>query len=461
MKNAQDLTTSNSLADLAALTRYYDAACRALAQARSVDEVKDIRDISIAMRAYARQANNHDLEADAVEIRMKATRGLDQMRRAQKEAIGLASGKEGKRKALGLPKNPSDRTTLAEAGIDKNLAHEARKLGALSDHEFEQTVAEVRDAITSAVGKVVKSITLPNKKEIAAFAGDSISLTTWRTLSEDERRHYLDPRNFPSNSQFTREETDSIEWAQSSWNPITGCLHDCPYCYCPDLVARFPGLYPDGFAPALRPFRLQAPRNTRVPDQGKIDERYKNVFLCSMADLFGRWVFSEWIELVLSIAGDNPQWNFLCLTKSPKRIAEFDIPKNAWMGTTVDLQARVANAEEAFARLADAGVGGYRWLSVEPMLEPLKFQRLDLFHLIVIGGASRTSKTPEFPPPTSWWVDLYLAAKAAGCAVYMKKNLFGNRVLELPFNAPVKPDFPQVAPDVFHYLGKRKAEREP
>ena len=72
----------------------YDAACRAIAEARSVDEVKNIRDWAIAMAAYARQARNRDLEADAVEIRLRATRRLDRLRQAQKETIGLAAGGE-------------------------------------------------------------------------------------------------------------------------------------------------------------------------------------------------------------------------------------------------------------------------------------------------------------------------------------------------------------------------------
>ena len=65
------------------LVPLYDAACRALAEAKRVDEVKDLRDQAVAMRAYAKQANNRDMEANAVELRMRATRRLDQLRQAQ------------------------------------------------------------------------------------------------------------------------------------------------------------------------------------------------------------------------------------------------------------------------------------------------------------------------------------------------------------------------------------------
>ena len=101
----------------------YDAACRALAEARSVDEVKDIRDKAVAMAAYARQAKNRDLEADAVEIRLRATRKLDQLRQAQKETIGLSAGTRGSR-VKGA--RVDDKPTLASQGIDKNLAQQAR-----------------------------------------------------------------------------------------------------------------------------------------------------------------------------------------------------------------------------------------------------------------------------------------------------------------------------------------------
>jgi N6-adenosine-specific RNA methylase IME4 len=134
----------------------YDAACRAVAEARTVDEAKDIRDKAIAMQAYARQAKNRDLEADALEIRMRATRRLDQLRQAQKDSVGLNAG----RLRRGLSDNPRDeRPTLASQGIDKNLAHNARKLGALSDEDFERLVAEARDAVSDVVKDALRAKT--------------------------------------------------------------------------------------------------------------------------------------------------------------------------------------------------------------------------------------------------------------------------------------------------------------
>lgn len=135
----------------------YDAACRAIAAAKRVDEVKRIRDVSIAMRAYARQANNHDLEADAIEIRMRATRRMDQMRQGQKATVGLNKGV----RRVGKKPTRDDRPTLADAGIDKNLAHEGRKLGALSDRDFEQAVHTARDA----VGRVIKDVLRQDDKK--------------------------------------------------------------------------------------------------------------------------------------------------------------------------------------------------------------------------------------------------------------------------------------------------------
>ena len=70
----------------------YEAACRAVAEAKTVDEAKDLRDKAEAMRAYARQAKNRQLEVDTAEIRMRAERRLGEIIKAQKDTVGLAKG---------------------------------------------------------------------------------------------------------------------------------------------------------------------------------------------------------------------------------------------------------------------------------------------------------------------------------------------------------------------------------
>jgi protein gp37 len=253
---------------------------------------------------------------------------------------------------------------------------------------------------------------------------DYVTLEAWEALSESEQGAILAPKD--STSKFTRQTTESIEWALWSWNPVTGCLHDCPYCYARDIANR---LYEPGFAPSLWPKRLAAPSNTPFPEEKAADWMgHKNVFVCSMADLFGRWVPTEWIEAVLKACADASQWNFLFLTKFPNRMSDFYFSDNCWVGTTVDCQKRVKNAERAFASIK----ARVKWLSCEPLLEPLEFKHLSVFDWVVIGGASSSTQTPEWHPPFAWYAELWREATRNGCKVYFKTNLEGNRLREYP-----------------------------
>jgi protein gp37 len=167
--------------------------------------------------------------------------------------------------------------------------------------------------------------------------------------------------------------------------------------------------------------------------------------------VLARVVPSEWIEAVLAPCREAPWWNYLFLTKFPNRLSEFSpFPDNFWMGTTVDCQARVKNAEKVF-RKVEAGV---KWLSCEPLSEPLHFDDLGAFQWLVIGGASfqkattNESSSPAWYPPKRWIVDLEAAAWKAGLKVYEKTNLFRQdigyeRVREYPGIEVVVPQLPE------------------
>jgi protein gp37 len=212
---------------------------------------------------------------------------------------------------------------------------------------------------------------------------------------------------------------ENIGWARWSWNPVTGCLHNCDYCYARDIAERF---YPQKFEPTFFPERLEAPANTRLPAKADDDPAWRRVFTCSMADLFGKWVPQKWIKAVFERIQEHQEWEFLCLTKFPQRLAELEWPPNVWAGTTVDRQHRVETAERSF-RNVKAGV---KWLSCEPLLEPLKFTSLSMFDWVVIGASTGSTLVAPFAPNFEWIADLYNQARAAGCRVYLKHNLFGS-----------------------------------
>jgi N6-adenosine-specific RNA methylase IME4 len=140
----------------------YDVACRAVAEARRIDELKDMLDIAAITKEYARRAKNHQMEADAVEIRLRATRRLNELIQAQRQTVGLAQGTRGS-KIKGA--RVDDKPTLAEAGIDKNLAHQARVLGKLSDEKFEQAIADARDTASRAFKTAVNAAAIEQERE--------------------------------------------------------------------------------------------------------------------------------------------------------------------------------------------------------------------------------------------------------------------------------------------------------
>ena len=146
LKDGRDATSPESTMQDASLTRY-DAARQALAEARRVDEVKDIADKAAAMGLYARQAKDGELIALATEIRKRAERRLGEIMEESRKAGRLAKPPNPKRR---VAKKPDDPPTLADQGINKALADRARKAAALRQDKFEAHVAKaVRVAVAA------------------------------------------------------------------------------------------------------------------------------------------------------------------------------------------------------------------------------------------------------------------------------------------------------------------------
>jgi protein gp37 len=306
--------------------------------------------------------------------------------------------------------------------VDQNLSpmgdnapkneRQARELVALPP-EQQREIAATINFTTATAGEIRVKVEELKIRQPERETRKRYTVQRWNAMCIDERLAALSLRD--PKARFNRQDDEHIGWAQFSINPVRGCELGCFYCYARDIANRF---YPEGFDPVFIPELLSAAANTPVPKEAECDIGYRNVFVVSMGDLFGPWVPTEWIEAVLKMTRENSQWNFLFLTKVPQHLAEFDFPDNAWVGTSVDNQGRVRSAEQAMAKVR----AGKRWVSIEPMETRIEMD-FSMFDWAVIGGGSKSTKTPEWIPPHLWVYETTIKARAAGCAVYHKTNL--------------------------------------
>lgn len=177
----------------------------------------------------------------------------------------------------------------------------------------------------------------------------------------------------------------SIEWTDSTWNPVTGCTKissGCQHCYAEVFAERWRGIpghpYEQGFDLRLWPDRLDLPLTWRKP---------KTIFVNSMSDLFHEGVPLEFIIKVFNTMGKASWHNFQILTKRSERLADVanDLtwPPNVWMGVSIESAKYIQRANHL--KIVPSSV---RFLSLEPLLGPIAEIDLSGIHWVIVGGES-------------------------------------------------------------------------
>lgn len=251
-------------------------------------------------------------------------------------------------------------------------------------------------------------------------------------------------------------DNTKIEWADSTWNPITGCYHKCPYCYARGISNRFVTrqgchlvepetykltrddgsevyeineqpyyvddetgkqyrcAYPHGFVPTIHRYRMGEYRDKK---------RQRNIFVGSMADIFGEWVPDRWIREVFNSCEAAPQHNYLFLTKNPGRYmalhhyGELPLKDNMWYGTTVTDPDTEYMGQDGMYEF-------HTFLSIEPILAD--FGEIGAGSYIpewIIVGAETGSRKDKVIPRREWIENIVEQCGKYNIPVFMKPSL--------------------------------------
>ncbi len=207
----------------------------------------------------------------------------------------------------------------------------------------------------------------------------------------------------------------SIEWTESTWNPVTGCTKispGCQHCYAERMTRRLKAMgqpnYRNGFRVATHAGALDLPLRWKQP---------QTVFVNSMSDLFHEEVPAEFILRVFEVMNRARHHRYQVLTKRAERLAEL-APRlpwapHIWMGVTVESRQYAYRIDRL--RGTDAHV---KFLSLEPLLSAMPDLDLGGIDWVIVGGESGPGARPMDP---AWATDLRDQCLAAGVAFFFKQ----------------------------------------
>jgi N6-adenosine-specific RNA methylase IME4 len=121
----------------------YDAACRAIAEAKAVDEVKDIRNKADALRLYWRQAKNREAEISMAEIRFRAERRIGEIKKDLRASGELHEG--GRPVKTSASDAAVSKIKLSDMDIDEHSSRRCEQLANIEPNSFDRLVARWRE----------------------------------------------------------------------------------------------------------------------------------------------------------------------------------------------------------------------------------------------------------------------------------------------------------------------------
>ncbi len=209
--------------------------------------------------------------------------------------------------------------------------------------------------------------------------------------------------------------SSSIEWTESTWNPLTGCTKvspGCANCYAERMALRLKAMgnpnYANGFNVTMHENVLELPLRWGKP---------QTIFVNSMSDLFHEDVPEQFIFRVFDIMRRADWHCFQVLTKRSCKLIDLSprlqwMPK-IWMGVSVEDERHTFRIDHL--RGTGANV---KFLSLEPLLGPIRSLNLEGIDWVIVGGESGPRSRPM---KDSWVTDIRNQCQEAKVPFFFKQ----------------------------------------